>query len=91
MNIRPTQNKVITSDDILDLVEVNDLLELDNDWEILKVLRINKDNQPVCLVRTSSNIEEYAFKDYRKKHITTIYKRQLNGDYKRYEVKGEQE
>lgn len=75
-----------TSDDILDLVEVNDLLELDNGWEILRVLKINKENQPVCLIRTSSNIEEYTFKGYRKKHIKAIYKRQPNGDYKRYEV-----
>src|SRR5690554_6273957 len=67
-----------TSDDILDLVEVNDLLELDNDWEILKVLIFNKDNQPVCLVRTSSNIEQYTFEDYRKKYIKAIYKRQMN-------------
>lgn len=77
-----------TSDDILDLVGVNDLLELDNDWEILKVLTFNKNNQLVCRVRTSSNTEEYTVKDYRKEYIKAIYKQQLNGDYKRYEVKG---
>lgn len=75
-----------TSDNILDLVEVDDLLELDNNWEILKVKRIDKDNQPVGIIRTSSNTEEYSFKDYRKKEIKAIYKRQLNGDYKRYEL-----
>lgn len=76
-----------TSDNILDLVDVGDLVEKDNDWEILKVMRINKDGNMVCIVHTSSSIEEYEIKEYRKKFIVAIYKRQTNGDYKRYEVK----
>ena len=75
------------SDNILDLVEVGDLVEIDNDWEILKVLIFSKKHNIVCMVHTSSNTEEYEFYDYRKKHITAIYKRQTNGDYKKYEVK----
>lgn len=76
-----------TSDNILDLVEVGDLVEKDNDWEILKVMRISKNGNAVCSVRTSSNNEEYEINEYRKSMITSIYKRQSNGDYKRHKVK----
>ena len=76
-----------TSDSILDLVEVGDLVELDNEWEILKILRFSKNNNIVCMVYTSSSTEEYEFYDYRNKRITAIYKLQPNGDYKKYEVK----
>jgi len=73
------------SDNLIDLAEVGDMVELDNKWEILKVLRFNKDSEIVCMVRTSSNTEEYALHDYRKKHITALWKR--NGDVmRRYEV-----
>jgi len=75
-----------TSDNILDLLEVGDCVELDNEWEILKVLRFNKDNEMVCMVRTSSSTEEYRFYEYRKVYIKAIWKR--NGDImRRYEVK----
>ena len=78
-----------TSDNILDLVDVGDLLEKDNDWEILKVMKIRR-GDAVCIIRTSSNIEEYEVKDYRKSSILAIYKRQTNGDYKRYEIGGKE-
>jgi len=72
------------SDNLLDLLEVGDMVELDNEWELLKVLRFNKDSEIVCMVRTSSNTEEYRFCDYRSKRITAIWKR--NGDImRRYE------
>jgi hypothetical protein len=74
-----------TSDNILDLVEVGDLVEMDNEWEILQVLRLSKTDNPICIVRTSSNTEEYELNNYRKGFIVAIYKRQLNGDYKKYE------
>lgn len=79
-----------TSDNIFDLVDVGDLVEKDNDWEILKVMRFNMDKNMVCLIHTSSNIEEYEINEYRKKFITAIYKRQTNGDYKRYEIGGKE-
>lgn len=79
-----------TSDNILDLIEVGDLIEKDNDWEILKVMRFNIDGNMVCLIHTSSNIEEYEINEYRKKFITAIYKHQSNGDYKRYEIGGKE-
>jgi len=78
----------LQSDNIIDLTEVGDCVELDNEWEILKVLRFNKDSEIVCMVRTSSNTEEYAFHDYRSKHITAIWKR--NGNImRRYAVEEE--
>ena len=43
-----------TSDNILDLIEVGDLIEKDNDWEILKVMRISKNGNAVCSVQPSS-------------------------------------
>ena len=72
------------SDNLIDLLEVGDCVELDNEWEILKVLRFNKDNEIVCMVRTSSGTEEYRFYEYRKDYIKAIWKR--NGDVmRRYE------
>ena len=73
------------SDNLIDLLEVGDFIELDNEWEILKILRFNKNNEIVCMVRTSSNTEEYVLHDYRKKYIIAIWKR--NGDImRRYEI-----
>ena len=61
-----------TSDNILDLVEVGDLVETKQNG-ILEIIGEN------FYVRTGVNL--YLI------DITAIYKRQPNGDYKRYEVK----
>lgn len=73
------------SDNLLDLVEAGDLIEMDNEWEMLKVLGFDNKGNIVCDVRTSSSIETYVFKEYRKKFVLAIWKR--NGDImRRYEV-----
>ena len=63
-----------TSDNILDLVEVGDLVMSDDYVGALKVL---------------SNTKHY-FRTYHaivaRKNVKAIYKRQSNGDYKRYDV-----
>ena len=64
-----------TSDNILDLVEVGDLVELKGN-DMFYVTSINSDyfmNNNDGVNRGSS-------------HIVAIYKRQTNGDYKKYEV-----
>lgn len=67
-----------TSDNILDLVEVGDLVE-DNCNNILKVelvtIEKNGEHQFYCI-----------FDTWEYDEITSIYKRQPNGDYKRYLV-----
>ena len=69
-----TSDVKLTSDNILDLVEVGDLVMSDDYVGALKVL---------------SNTKHY-FRTYHaivaKKNVKEIYKRQLNGDYKRYDV-----
>jgi len=64
----------LTSDNLLDLVEVEDMVMSDDYVGALKVL---------------SNTKHY-FRTYHaivaKKNVKAIYKRQSNGDYKRYEV-----
>jgi hypothetical protein len=65
-----------TSDNILDLVEVGDLVEAKAENEHV-VVRVDRQNNGTI----------YTYNDFIHKHfITAIYKRQSNGDYKRYEV-----
>jgi len=77
------ENDVIkTSDNILDLVEVGDLVELDgkskrNDVHMI-VSVIDGD------MITYDDLFIYKNKNY--DDVTAIYKKQPNGDYKRYEV-----
>lgn len=61
------------SDNLLDLVRVGDCVEMDNEWEILKVLRFSRYNNMVCMVRTSSNTEEYEFQKYRREYVKAIW------------------
>lgn len=66
-----------TSDNILDLIEGNDLLDLDG--EIVHVFGIDEETGGYVLMNTDMIIKN-SF------NIVAIYKRQTNGDYKRYEV-----
>lgn len=67
-----------TSDNILDMIWDNDLLDLDG--EIVHVFGIDKETGGYVLMNTDMIIKNSC-------NITAIYKRQSNGDYKRYEVK----
>ena len=67
-----------TSDNILDLVEGDDLLDLDG--EIVHVFGTDEETGGYVLMNTDMIIKNSS-------NITAIYKRQANGDYKRYEVK----
>lgn len=62
-----------TSDNVLDFVEVGDLVETDGDIMNVQGIYVNK----ISLCRDIVD----------KTEIKAIYKRQANGDYKRYEVK----
>jgi len=65
-----------TSDNIIDLVEKGDMVEAKTGDEFV-VVKVDKQN----------NFTIYTYNDFIQKHfITAIYKRQPNGDYKRYEV-----
>ena len=65
-----------TSDNIIDLVEKGDMVEAKTGDEFV-VVKVDKQN----------NFTIYTYNDFIQKHfITTIFKRQHNGDYKRYEV-----
>ena len=68
-----------TSDNILDLFEVGDMVQ-DNCDNVLKVTSVmhdtNGDKVFYCILDT-----------WEEDEVTAIYKRQPNGDYKRYEVK----
>lgn len=63
-----------TSNNILDLVEVGDLIV-----DIVSP-------KYVLLVNSNSFDVVGSYNAIEKKHIKVIYKRQPNGDYKRYEV-----
>ena len=76
--INVDEEVIKTSDNILDLVEVGDLVELKGN-DMFYVTSINSDyfmNNNDGVNRGSS-------------HIVAIYKRQQNGDYKKYEVHNE--
>ena len=67
-----------TSDNILDLVEVGDLVEHNEYEDELRKVVSNGLERTLYLMGS-----EYMFYE----NIVAIYKRQPNGDYKRYEVK----
>lgn len=73
-----------TSDNILDLVEEGDLVELSGGKERKNDIHmiINAINGNMI---TWDNL--WIYKERDKDIISAIYKRQPNGDYKRYEVK----
>jgi hypothetical protein len=73
------EDKIIkSSNNLLDLVEKRDLIEfVDND--IHMVISADEGN-----FITTTNLFIYKKRDYDK--LKSIYKRQPNGDYKRYEV-----
>ena len=73
-----------TSDNILDLVEVGDLVEIHEMSGIYYVDSIIIDEG--LRVFTCDQKHGYWF-DFNETEVKAIYKRQLNGDYKRYEVK----
>ena len=79
-NMRTTQYGEIvkTSDNILDLVEVGDLVGYIFWGEEYEHIEKKIDTQHIEY--------ELKYNDIRYK-ITSIYKRQPNGDYKRYEAK----
>lgn len=84
-------NFVKTSDNILDLVEVGDLVEIESSVYLHRVYeQIYKglNNQVLPYIYMNVHIEsQYPLKDVNREVIKAIYKRQPNGDYKRYEVK----
>lgn len=77
-----------TSDNILDLVEVGDLVEDEH-------LKTAKYSLPIVHTVLENDILSTALKAYNthslhnviKENVKAIYKLQLNGDYKRYELK----
>lgn len=74
-----------TSDNILDLVEVGDLVEINNMSGIYYVDSIITDED--CL-RVFICDQKYGYWfEFNETEVKAIYKRQTNGDYKRYEVK----
>ncbi len=73
-----------TSDNILDLVEVGDLVEINEMSGIYYVDSIIIDEG--LRVFTCDQKYGYWF-DFNETEVKAIYKRQTNGDYKRYEVK----
>lgn len=75
-------NVAKTSDNILDLVEVGDLVELKNDT---RMVHIHNQRWLDVFLSKVQEPEEDEFKI--KDNIKAIYKRQPNGDYKKYEVK----
>lgn len=72
-----------TSDNILDLVEVGDLVELNggdgNDNDVHMIVNVI-DGDMITLDKL------WVYKERDKDAIVAIYKRQTNGDYKRYEL-----
>jgi hypothetical protein len=72
-----------TSDNILDLVEVGDLVEINEMSGIYYVDSIIIDEG--LRVFTCDQKYGYWF-DFNETEVKAIYKRQTNGDYKRYEV-----
>ena len=70
-----------TSDNILDLVEVGDMVQ-DKYDNILKVASVMHDTN-------GDKVFYCIFDTWQEDEITTIYKLQSNGDYKKYEVNHE--
>ena len=70
----------ISSDNILDLVEVGDLVEEKNGFALMRVELIQDDTFYSC-----TSMEYYITKT----DVQNIYKKQPNGDYKKYEVESE--
>ena len=68
---------VKTSDNLLDLVEVSDLVKLHRE----NTLYIVKKSKPINIV-----VEDMYGEDInvRREHITLFYKLQRNGDYRKY-------
>jgi hypothetical protein len=79
-----------TSYNILDLVEVGDLVEIKDSVYLHRVYeQIYKglNNQTLSFIyMTIHTTSQYLLSDVNKEVITAIYKRQSNGDYKRYEI-----
>ncbi len=87
-----------TSDNILDLVEMADLVEVDYLNGLLNIngseVRIHKIELVQLVVKDISgktkiiiDMTEDSNKTVKPECVIAIYKRQPNGDYKRYEVK----
>ena len=81
-----------TSDNILDLVEVGDLLGvLPIKNGMLDLNGIKEEIVMVTILKTSKINTIFSNRgDIPKNEILAIYKRQSNGDYKRYEVGGKE-
>ena len=79
-----TSDVKLTSDNILDLLENKDLVELKggdgNDNDVHMIVNVI-DGDMITLDKL------WIYKERDKDNIKAIYKRQLNGDYKRYEVR----
>ncbi len=80
-----------TSDNILDLVEVGDLVEIKDSPYLHRVYeQIYKglNNQVLSFIyMTIHSTGQYLLSEVNKDVIISIYKRQSNGDYKKHEVK----
>ena len=81
-----------TSDNILDLVEVGDLVEIKDSVYLHRVYEqiykgLNNQILPFIYM-TIHTTSQYLLSDVNKEAITAIYKPQSNGDYKRYSVEG---
>lgn len=83
-----------TSDNILDLVEVGDLVEIKDSPYLHRVYeQIYKglNNQVLSFIyMTIHTTGQYLLSEVNKDVIISIYKRQSNGDYKRYEIGGKE-
>ena len=79
-----TRDVKLTSDNILDLLENKDLVELKggdgNDNDVHMIVNVIDGNM-ITLDKL------WIYKERDRDTIAAIYKRQPNGDYKRYEVK----
>lgn len=80
-----------TSDNIFDLVDVGDLIEIKDSPYLHRVYeQIYKglNNQVLSFIyMTIHTTGQYLLSEVNKDVIISIYKRQTNGDYKKYEVK----
>ena len=83
-----------TSDRILDLVVDGDLIEIKDSVYVHRVYEQTYkglDNQVLPFIyMTIHTTSQYLLSEVNKEVITAIYKRQTNGDYKRYEVGGKE-
>ena len=80
------EDVIKTSDDILELIEVGDLVEIDGMNGIYYINEIDVSREDGLKSFVCDQIHGYWY-DFNETEIITIYKRQPNGDYKRYEVK----